>query len=174
MKYCLHFISTESEGETQKSVEFYVFNYLISGIYLDSYSLWLVASRPLLIQHCVSHLSIKRYELWLRFNTRLGLQSLRKLGRCLDGSLVFLMDRRCRQVQYVTVLPDVQPGQHGCGSTPEHPDSEENNEQRSGEHHLAGVGGCVADGQGERHRPTQTWRRSDYSLSRRLLQVSVF
>lgn len=86
----------------------------------------------------------------------------------------------CWQVQDVTVLPDVQPGQHWCCPTSEHPDSEENDEQRSGEHHLAGVGGCVADGQGERHRPAQTWRRSDPNtaltmcLFRKLFQVSVF
>lgn len=51
-------------------------------------------------------------------------------------------------------LPDVQPGQHGRRAAAKHPDGEEDDEQRGGEHHLASVRGRVSDGQGERHRPT--------------------
>lgn len=56
-------------------------------------------------------------------------------------------------------LPDVQPGQHGSRPAAKHPDGEEDDEQRGGEHHLASVGGRVSDGQGKRHRPAQTWGR---------------
>lgn len=54
----------------------------------------------------------------------------------------------------------MKPGQHRGRPPAEHPDGEEDDEQRGGEHHLAGVGGGVSDGQGERHRPPQTWRGS--------------
>lgn len=54
--------------------------------------------------------------------------------------------------------PDMQPGQHGCGSPSKDPDSEEDDEQRGGEHHLTGVGGGVTDRQSERHRPSQPCR----------------
>lgn len=51
-------------------------------------------------------------------------------------------------------LPDMQPGQHCRRPAAKHPDGEEDDEQRGGEHHLASVCGGVTDGQGESHRPT--------------------
>ncbi len=54
----------------------------------------------------------------------------------------------------------MQPGQHRRRPTSKHPDGEEDDEQRGGEHHLAGVGGGVPDGQGERHRSTEPCRGS--------------
>lgn len=44
------------------------------------------------------------------------------------------------------MLPDMKPRQHGCGPATKYPNSEKDDEQRCGEHHLAGVGGCIPDG----------------------------
>lgn len=55
-----------------------------------------------------------------------------------------------------TAVPDVKPGEHRRGSATEHPHGEEDDEERGGEHHLAGVGGRVSYGQGERHGSPQT------------------
>lgn len=51
-------------------------------------------------------------------------------------------------------VPDVKPGEHRRRSTAKHPHSEEDNEERGGEHHLASVGGCVSYRQGEGHGST--------------------
>ena len=68
--------------------------------------------------------------------------------RTYRGDADFLLQHK------IVVLPDVKPGQHGRRPSTKHPDREEDDEQRGGEHHLAGVGSRVPDGQGERHRPT--------------------
>lgn len=51
-------------------------------------------------------------------------------------------------------VPDVKPGEHRRRSTAKHPHSEEDNEERGGEHHLASVGGCVSYRQGKGHGST--------------------
>lgn len=65
--------------------------------------------------------------------------------------------------------PDVQAGQHGRGAPAENPDREEDDEERCAEHHLPGIGGRVADGQGKRHGSSQPckgkgWQKSNVSL----------
>lgn len=66
-----------------------------------------------------------------------------------------------KYVTSVTILsqrdwPDMEPGQHGRSSSTEYPDSEEDDEQRGGEHHLPGVRRRVTDRQRKRHRSSQT------------------
>lgn len=55
-------------------------------------------------------------------------------------------------------LPYALAGQHLCGAPSTNPNSEEDQEQSGGEHHLTGVRGRVPDGQGKGHRSSQAWR----------------
>lgn len=60
--------------------------------------------------------------------------------------------------------PDSLERQHLSGASSKYPHGEEDHQQRGAEHHLSCVCGCVSDRKGERHGPSETWKRKYESV----------